>query len=101
MYFEINLFFLSGHLSGAHTHPFPGFTGPKMLPSEQEKKTDLDIGTTKLRLMSQKRFGASWALREEKDLDGQGEKDLDGQGDQYYPGEFRPLQTNLMKSEHV
>lgn len=67
MYFEINLFFLSGHLSGAHTHPFPGFTGPKMLPSEQEKKTDLDIGTTKLRLMSQKRFGASWALREEKD----------------------------------
>jgi len=43
--------------------------------------------------MFQKRFVLSWALREEKDLDGQGE--------QSYPGKCRPLQTKLMKSEHM
>jgi len=32
------------------------------------------------------------------DLNG---KDLDGQGEQSYPGKCRPLQTKLMKSEHM
>ena len=62
--------------------------GPRRSPQTGRKRL-----TTKLRLMLQKRFVLSWALREDKDLDGQGE--------QYYPDKCRPLPTKLMKSEHM